>query len=179
MKKHIEEFFKLKCAPDLLAWKLFPNAKEVTESMAAFEAVRNIVMTRAGINYKSTNVKLICVGDGVVPRTAALFATRTAWDCYSIDPMMRDFQYPVKRLQTYKNKIEELDFNFKDDIIVIVCVHSHATIKNILAHIHGKERHLVTIPCCVPHVISNKSYIGYADANIWSEKNEIKVWINI
>ncbi len=40
-QRYIEEFFKLnKSASDMLQLNVFPNAKEVTESYAAFNAVR-------------------------------------------------------------------------------------------------------------------------------------------
>src|SRR5579872_7431860 len=38
--RYLNEFTKLKCAPDLLAWGLFPNAKEITESLGAYNAIR-------------------------------------------------------------------------------------------------------------------------------------------
>lgn len=40
MSRYLDEFVRCRCAPDLLARKLFPNAKEVTESFAAYAAVR-------------------------------------------------------------------------------------------------------------------------------------------
>ena len=178
MKRYINEFFKLKCAPDLLTYKLFPNAKEITESFAAFRGVATLIMP-GRFDFNSENVKIICVGDGHTPRTAALFAMRTKWDCYSVDPVLRNNEYPITRLSLYNNKIEDLDLSFPDDIVVIVCVHSHAKIKDMLDYIHGKERHLLSIPCCVTHEIADKQYIGYLDTNIWSDKNLVKVWVNI
>ena len=37
MRTHyLNYFIKLKCAPDLLAAKLFPNVKEISETLTAF-----------------------------------------------------------------------------------------------------------------------------------------------
>jgi len=184
MKHYIEDFIKLKCASELLAWKLFPNAKEITESFAAFHGVINMIMPKMNsqtnpISYNSENVKLISIADGYTPRTAALFALRTKWDCYSIDPVLRMNEYPIKRLTQINKKIEEVNLNFENDIIIIVSVHGHATINNMLEHIHGKERYLLVIPCCVPQDIPNRPYIGFLDTNIWSDKKLVKVWLNI
>lgn len=37
--RYINEFIRLRGAPDLLALGVFPNAKEITETMAAWSAV--------------------------------------------------------------------------------------------------------------------------------------------
>ena len=178
MNRYVVEFFKLTCAGDLLNFKLFPNVKEVTESMAAFNGIRDYIM-KDRFDYKSDNVVVISVGDGNTPRTAAMCAMRSNWECISIDPIMKTTDYNIKRLKIYKNKVEELDLNFPDKIVVILCVHSHAKLNDILGHIHGKERHLLTIPCCVPHEIKNVPYLGYMDSNIDSEKKHVKIWMGI
>jgi hypothetical protein len=175
---YFDELVKLKCGPDLLALQVFPNAKEITESFGAFNAVRNYVCCDK-IKLSDPNIDLFVVGDGVSPRTAATFAFRSGWNCYSIDPIMRIKEYPVKRLTLYAKKIEELNFE-TDNIAIIVMVHSHAKLKDTLLHIKSKqERHLVTIPCCVPHEMANKPYLGYMDSRILSEKNTVKIWRNI
>ena len=180
MKRYIQEFFKLKCAPDLLGWHLFPNAKEVTESMAAFRGVMDFIATKEDLKSNDPSVILISVGDGVTPRTVALFAFRTSWECYSVDPLLRvENNYHIDRLTLFKNKIEDLDMDFPDRPVIIVSVHGHAKMRDMLDHIHGKTRHLLTIPCCEQHTIPNKPYIGYTDSNVWSEKNEIKIWLDI
>lgn len=180
MKRYLQEFVKLNCAVDLLALKLFPNAKEITESMAAFRGVMDIIANAANLKANDPNVVLVSVGDGVTPRTAALFAFRTEWRCWSVDPLLRmEKHYEINHLYLAKDKIEDVNLDFSDRPVVIVCVHSHAKMKDILAHIHGKSRHLLTIPCCEQHTIPNKVYFGYTDDNIWSEKREVKIWMNI
>jgi hypothetical protein len=175
---YFDELVKLQCGPELLSLKLFPNAKEITESFGAFGAVRNYVCSES-LKLEDPSIELFAVGDGVTPRTAATFAFRSNWTCHSIDPEMRMKEYPVRRLSIYRNKIEELNF-LADGIAVIALVHSHAKIKDVLNHIHSKkERHLITIPCCVPHEIANTPYIGYMDTRILSEKNTVKIWKDI
>lgn len=185
INKYLAEYIKLKCCPDLSMNKMWPNAKEITESMGAFSAVRNYVFTEEDSkerdqHLKRKDIKLLSVGDGRTPRTAALFALRTKWDCYSIDPQLNtEKTWPYKRLHLYKNRIDDLKFKFPDHTVIIVMVHSHAKIDITLNSITGKERHLVTIPCCMPHILVNTPYIGYTDFHIASDKNEVKIWRNI
>lgn len=37
--RHLDLFLRLRCASDLVAWGVYPDAKEITESMGAYEAV--------------------------------------------------------------------------------------------------------------------------------------------
>ncbi len=183
-RRHIDEFIKLRCAGDLLERRLFPNAKEITESMATYNAVREYVLPNAGFDYGDSDVAVVSVGDGVVPRTAGLFAMRSAWHCFSIDPKMREKDYRIKRLIHFKLKIEEWKYDFcAYSHVVILLVHSHATVKNTLRHIMSSQRdtcfHLVAMPCCVPQDIVNKSCVYYRDTGVWSPKNEIKVWVDV
>ena len=36
--------------------------------------------------------------------------------------------------------------------------------------------HIVAIPCCAEQNIPGKIDIGYIDRNIWSPKNEVRIW---
>lgn len=171
-----------------MAFKVFPQrtaAKEITESMAAFDAVRRIVMPNTGIRYNDENVFVFAVGDGHRPRTGALFAMRTKWNVVSIDPEMNilGIDKNIKRLTEYKAKIEDLKLIQESPCFskaIIVLVHSHATIPACLKSITGfDERHVVSIPCCVPQDIPRKVFYGYTDKGIWSEKNQVKVWLNV
>lgn len=82
-QRYIEEFIKLnKSASDLLLLNVFPNAKEITESYAAFNAIRS----KLKFDLSDPNVAAVCVGDGYSPRTAALLAFRTNFQCISVDP---------------------------------------------------------------------------------------------
>ena len=71
--RHAEEFWRLRCAPDLLLSGLFPNMKEITESMAAFAAAHRWA-PKLGLSLSDPGVAVAVVGDGSTPRTAALAA---------------------------------------------------------------------------------------------------------
>jgi len=177
--KYLNEFIKYdKSARDMLALGLFPNAKEITESSSALNAVLSKLKF---YDRADPNVTLVSVGDGRTPRTAALFAFRTKWQCISIDPQLKQEKIPyweqnVERLKCYPNKVEDLDLCFKK--CVIVAVHSHADLHSTLQHIRGEVRSMVAIPCCVSynHELKPKEF---RDAGIWSPKNLVKVWRSI
>lgn len=176
ISKHMRHFIAYNCAEDILARKIFPNGKEITESMAAFEGVRKHIV-RSDKLLKKKDITLVSVGDGNTPRTAALFAFLTKWQCVSIDPNMKEgIDWEVDRLKIYKSRVEDLDLHYDD--VIIVGVHSHATMKATLFNITGDRRSLLAIPCCVPY----RDYpptIEYRDYAIWSPKNTVKIWRNI
>lgn len=175
-ERYIDEFIKNdKSARDMLGLYIFPNAKEITESYAAFNAARTRLKF---LLLGDENVNLVAVGDGKTPRTAALFAFRTKWNCISIDPELdhdkiRFWESQVQRLTCIPKRVEEVDLYF--DKCLIVAVHSHAKISAILDHIKAKKRSLIAIPCCISyeHDVRPREY---RDAGIWSPKNLVKVW---
>jgi hypothetical protein len=180
---YLKEFFDLKCIPDIISLKLFPNLKEVTESMGAFYAVQKYILDNNFQLFKNPKIAAISVGDGSTPRTAALFAFRTNWNCYSIDPMLhteREEFKTIRRLTMIKDKVENVKLDLSNyEKVIILLVHSHAGLKRTLNALQHKNRSLVTIPCCVPHEIADKPYIGYVDTSIATAKNTVKIWRNI
>lgn len=99
--KYLDRFIKcLECAPELLKMKIFPDAKEVTESMAAFAHLTGIIFPNSVHNHPCiedvsqetrSNDAIVCIGDGSTPRSAALFALSIKnWECYSIDPQLKE-----------------------------------------------------------------------------------------
>ena len=78
-QRYLNDFIKLnKSAADMLNLGLFPNAKEITESYSAFNAVKTKLKQ---YELGDPGVTVVSVGDGRTPRTAALFAFRTKWQC--------------------------------------------------------------------------------------------------
>ncbi len=168
------EIFKLASMPSLLP--LFPNIKEWTESLAAFYAVSQHFQDA----FSDENVHVACVGDGSTPRTAAMFALRTAWNCFSIDPMLKPkpFHAGIKRLNVVPRKIQ--DFHLDVERLIIVCVHSHAPVSSTLSSLKATRRSMVFIPCCSNSgkMPDNAKFV-YDDERILSEKNKVYVWDQI
>jgi len=187
--RYLNEFTKLKCAPDLLAWGLFPNAKEITESLGAYNAIRKHIRWDLG---DPTN-NCVVVGDGNTPRTAAVIACRSNWNVVSIDPRMKKKHWPIRKLTTVIGTIEEY-YAKTDAATIIVAVHSHADLSHALANITSPKRAAIAIPCCKKQEVYVKSRwpdIGmgtewrrpadmeYFDFGIASPQNKVKIWFNV
>ena len=181
MVRYLGEFITLKCAPDMLAMKLFPNAKEISESFAAFEAVRRHLQE---LWLGDPTITLIAVGDGGTPRTAATFAFRSNWLCHSIDPNLRGGKLRwanIARLTLHPDKVEDTPpIDCKGSTAVIVAVHSHANLKNaILAAANAHRIVVIAIPCCVPQKLSLEPDRWYDDKSVISPKRTVLIWKDI
>ena len=170
--RYMNEFVRLRCAPDLLTLGLFPNMKEVTESFAAYSAVREWHPP-----LSDPSIKMVAIGDGTKPRTASTFAFRSAWECYSVDPELQlSWKWrQVARLHVIPTLIE--DFHLESDSpVVIVAVHSHASLATAVATVDAPVKMVVAIPCCKSQALDREPDFIYTDPGIWSAKNEIHGW---
>ena len=185
---HAEEFWRLRCAPDLLIGGLFPNMKEITESMAAVSAAHRWA-PRLGLSLSDPSVSVAVVGDGSTPRTAALAAYRSAWECHSIDPNLSRVSLDpsraarreaairaVKRLHVHPYKAQEMPDPIRAEILL--AVHSHAKIPDALLALAGLPRLIVAIPCCVAQVRPEGHHVldERHDKGIWSPQNKVCCW---
>lgn len=173
--KYLDLFIQSTCAPDLLMHRLFPNSKEITESYAMFEATTHLP---EGFEWNNSDVTVVVVGDGIRPRTAAMFAYRTKWNCVSIDPDMRPHCYDIQRLSVMRKKVEDVSIEV-DHNLLIVLPHSHAPLESCLSNLRGKNRCVVAMPCCTPMTIARTPDHVYVDEQVWSPKNEIRIWNKI
>ena len=172
---YIDRFLKLKSSIKFLELKLFPNTKEVTESMGAWFAIKRAV-EGTGIDQKS-NCIVYVVGDGHVPRTGALIACMTKWGVVSIDPVMRLREYGIKRLGPIQERAENLSFDCEGKIAFVVHVHSHAKLSDSIEMLQSyKELYVINIPCCVPSDINIEPIGKYTDECILSKKNEVEIY---
>ena len=100
--RYVTELLKLACGPELVRLRLFPDAKELTESFAANNAARSFLWSknaagRARVDPADAAVTCVAIGDGNTPRTAALFAFLTRWQCVAVDPEMVEWREWGKR----------------------------------------------------------------------------------
>jgi len=157
--KYLTEFVRCTCSSDLLKLRYFPNAKEITESFGAYNAVRTHLQNIYA--FDDPEVRVVVVGDGTKPRTGATFAFRSNWTVYSIDPNLfknklqegefLHFPDSVKRLSAYRSKIEKLEYintylkdeilyNIQDKKLIIVCVHSHAKLSDCITKLKTRKK---------------------------------------
>ena len=190
--RYLDEFIKLKCAPDLLLNHLFPNAKEITESMAAFNAYRKNLM----FSYPPTEEHTTClvIGDGVTPRTGAVFAMRTKFEVTSVDPVIRlklghIYHENINNLVMLKERAEKIYYDifcpkYTLNKLIIVAIHSHAPLDKLIKRIEEttdiKEFAIISIPCCyednIEHLDTINKIASYNDWGIHSEKRRINIY---
>jgi hypothetical protein len=185
----------------LLEANVYPDAKEITESVAMFRAVSQLF---AGKNEQSL---VLVVGDGSSCRTAALFAALWPTCCrvVSIDPQMRDEYVNLgagplaplaTKLECHRCTVEhwlatsfpKLAEQWTWTRVFVVAVHSHARVQNYLPALRNQTRALAlqdfvfaAMPCCVSqHVAFVKLGLvcasHCADRGILSPKNTMFIW---
>ncbi len=171
--RYLNEFTRLQCAPDLLAWCVFPNAKEITESFAAYQAVRKMFK-----EFSNPDVRVHVVGDGHSPRTGAVFAARSAWEVHSIDPLLRIEKASfsrIDRLHLHKEKVQDYTPEPFEGVDIVVAVHSHAPFGDLWHRLEGPKLG-IAMPCCVPQNTGYEPDHTYEDYGIHSPHRTILVW---
>ncbi|KAJ1462295.1 hypothetical protein M885DRAFT_476344 [Pelagophyceae sp. CCMP2097] len=191
---YVDQLFGLACFEDVARLRLFPSAKDVSESFAVLHAAA----TEAGVPWRGPGrVLALAVGDGTTPRTGALAAYLTDWHCVSIDPVLGDDWVGiepkgVRRLRGAKQTLEA--FAASDlpearetvDRVLLLCVHSHArfvggcSVEAMQRKFKGCPVNLVALPCCSTfhpdRDVCRKPNSQYDDACVFSAKRRIKVW---
>jgi len=177
--RYMDEFIRLKCTPDLLLMGVFPNAKEITESMAAFRATQRYI---SRFDMRDPSVTVYCVGDGCTPRTGALFAYRTAWSVISIDPALKDKGKwaGIERLSCVREKVEDVGKFGISKKALIVAVHSHADLTEAYRKLCSEDTAIIALPCCVPQKLFEiEPDYDFQDFGIWSPKRRVLIWENV
>lgn len=171
--RYIDRAIRSRAFVDILSMSIFPNAKEITESFAVYEAVRRYSPWR----LDDPGVTVICVGDGRTPRTGAVFASFSGWTVHSVDPALRcEDSYPrIKRLTLWKRPISHFVPPTGGRVVIVAC-HSHAPWRETLRLFTG-DILAVAMPCCVPHDLDIPPFLEYDDPDCWSPCRTIKVWM--
>lgn len=195
-RAYVNEFLGLKCAPDLLTAKLFPDSKEVSESQGCFYAIRNHILPHIKMTEADSDIVVVVPGDGKQPRTGALIAFRSRWTVFSIDPNLdkslrverRDKKFGTvlrhnifaERLIAHKRKIEDdsIDTTLFAHTILVMC-HSHARIEDSINSLSFNRLHCVVMPCCVSQNLPQTPNVEYTDIAVWSPKNIVKVYLDV
>lgn len=181
-----DELLQLKCCPDLIRFFQRGAAKEITESFGAFQATADWL---GWDTLEDPSTTVLVPGDGKLPRTAALFAFRTKWRCFSVDPEIGwpDFADPVDRLETIAKPIEEIRGQIPcepEGTAVVVAVHAHLRLFDALWAFKPTWKRMVVVamPCC--KVLKVRAADGTDREpdfrkryrTIWSQKNEVLLW---
>lgn len=172
--RYVDRFLGLACCPDMMEQRLFPNGKEITESMGMFEAVwRRMPELFPG----DPGVTVVSVGDGSTPRTAAMFAYRTRWTCHSVDPAMNAKARDIRRVTEHRCRVEDVHLAVPGPLVILLC-HAHVSWQQI-KHLSGAPRHVVGLPCCRTFQMPRPPDTEYPDTDICSPKNVVQIWRNV
>ncbi|GMH97504.1 hypothetical protein TrST_g9257 [Triparma strigata] len=196
--EYIDHLFSLECFHEIVGLKVFPTAKDMTESYGVIKAYMNLAKSWEG--EKKGRVKCLVVGDGSTSRTGVLCCyLMKGWECCSIDPQLseewvgrrEDVRGLVGFKGTFEEFMEEEDWGEYlgeggGDELVILMVHSHARltgetgVHRVRARLNYPRTTVVALPCCPgfrpTRDLGRKPDFDYDDYNIFSDKRHVGVW---
>jgi hypothetical protein len=201
---HVDWFFTMlerQPAKFMPLLPLFPNMKEVTESVGMFRFVSEALRAYDHEAAESPDL-IVVVGDGSTCRTACLFAALWPRSCrvHSIDPNMRKTLLDAKSspaisaladvLSCHRQTVQDWLADHKSlptcQRIILVAVHSHAALDLYVPALRLRTENLVlaTMPCCVPQVLTEHecSSLGLelvaqkVDWGVASDKRTLYMW---
>ena len=133
-------------------YDIMPN--DITKEMLEVGGV--LLRIQKHVPYEirmNSDVNCYVIGDGISPRCGTSVVYMTKWNVLSIDPAMRHEWLEKKispRLSCLAIKGEEVFFEKGKLITVVICIHSHADLPNIIANNKDIENLLVfSVPCCM------------------------------
>ena len=109
------------------------------------------------------SVLLVCVGDGLTPRTAGLFCFRTKWKCISVDPLMRGplgfhsdetrWSEHIERLTVRRARLQDAAPSpagkWVGERVLLVLPHAHIGLDECLEYVRwSAQLGAVVMPCC-------------------------------
>eukprot|EP00931_Biecheleriopsis_adriatica_P044799 TRINITY_DN25661_c0_g1_i1.p1 TRINITY_DN25661_c0_g1~~TRINITY_DN25661_c0_g1_i1.p1 ORF type:complete len:269 (+),score=36.52 TRINITY_DN25661_c0_g1_i1:350-1156(+) len=180
--RYMDEFLSLTCAS-----QLFPNSKELTESMAVLHAVRSTPALARRFSTGDPSVTCLVIGDGVVPRTAALAAFRTSWTCIAVDPLMEvdgseTSWGGINRLTAIRARVQDIPI-IDCSKCLLVLVHAHVGLKDSLSRVLWRDAlGVVAIPCCnwykeILMPDGESPVLEQDDPHIVSPHRLVRVWV--
>lgn len=179
--RYVDAFLRLRAAPDLLAARVFPNAKEVTEQMAAYQAYFDHLFDL--VHPSDARAHALVVGDGTTPRAGALFAMRTRWQVTSVDPQLarRERWARIERLSLVRDQVERFTWSSIDDRpTIVIAVHSHAPLEVVTRELVDRTPvwGVVAMPCCRPQRFYDRRRpaVEYQDPSVLSTQNTLRLW---
>ena len=193
---YVDRLISMDCFADMVRLKVFSSAKDMSESMAALQAVKQ---QQQQIRHDFKSTICLCVGDGSTPRTAVLACYLQQWESVvSIDPALKDewagaaprgvmgltgFQ---GTLQDYMATFLLLDNTKHYNHLVILLVHSHArfigpcNIDLVRAKFGTPPTTLVSLPCCTrfrhTQDLQSQPTIQYDDDCVFSACRTVQIW---
>lgn len=161
--------------------------KEITESYGAYKNLLPL------LNKQDKDHAYLCLGDGSLCITGAMFAFFAKGTAISIDPLVNEEKinywinyHNVKNFFYSKERFEEFDVKFlQNKKYTIVCVHAHVNLELVNKKFPNWD-YLYTNPCCkreqqtfslkYQKENSISCIVCGNDENILSDKNEVIIY---
>ena len=157
--RYVSEMLKLACGPELVRLRVFPDAKELTEAFAASNAIRTHLWSR----YKPNDerVCLIAVGDGNTPRSAALCAFLTRWQCVAVDPEMVPWRDWRRRHKIQDATWSSCEVKEGDEIDEEGDTHGWGGIRRL--QVHRRKMQEMVVECELALIVMIHAHISLKD----------------
>ena len=174
MNKYLNDFYSLKCYPEILEIlePISGEAKEITEAMAIIKQLRKITLKNPTRQFYLYD---FCAGNALTS-TIASFLLKNITSCYAIDKRVRDREWhKIKGFYYINSDIKKENWEymlhqarviFDRTDFVIVGVHPCRDLAKRIIEIYNKSEadHLFLMPCCtgdkykfsLPDVIKEK-----------------------
>jgi hypothetical protein len=190
MYGYVNSVLSANCAPEILSIAKYSHnmVKELSESYAVIYNMRSFI----------GNGEVICIGDGALCLTGAMFVLFSKNDVVSIDPVINAIKVKnwvidnnISRFRGYKGKYQDVyRSHIAYDISqtkTIICVHAHVTLTDVIKYYPDWD-YLYSNPCCFPdkqtfsqqfmeeHNI--ELILHKVDKSILSPRNEVFVYKN-
>lgn len=190
---YVDMFLKWRCSRPLLEMGLFPDSKEIMESVACMEAVRTHL--KDVLSFSDVNITCAVIGDGARPRTAALACFLTKWRrVISVDPGLKASEQSIHRLELRAKKIQDtvVDVDPRDSSIVLILPHAHVCPNVALACLQFPAQAslrplprivVVQLPCCDyeyhDRCVEMPPDHEYSDMAIGSSRRLVRIWRDV
>lgn len=186
--KYVDYLLRQPFCGELLGTGFYPSCKEISETVGVFNAAR----WHLELDWRDPKVLAVVVGDGISPRTGLYMHFLSRWGVVSVDPAMESDVshwnaltklYP--RLSILPNKIEECQIDcIGYDAVVLLYVHSHASLLGTLPSLKFLGQHVPTVgaislPCCYEDDLGIEPNKEFVDWHIISVKRNIRVYKNL
>ena len=131
------------------------------------------------------SVTVVVVGDGLTPRTAALFCFRTRWSCVSIDPLMTEdtpWSERIERLTALRGRLQDAapEGGFAAERLLLILPHAHIGLDECVRYVRWRRvLAAVVMPCCNFYAAADgcgAPLHSAPDPGIISPHRDVNVW---
>jgi hypothetical protein len=177
--QYIDYFMKLDCAGEFLKKKLYPNARDITEAVAALaHSLRHFPELKESGSAKDV---IVVVGEGETPRISSLFCACTkGYQVLSIDPKLKPSPIRFQNLTLFARPIQQV--RVRASRVWLILMHAHVPIHDVCSSIaEGDICGVFAAPCCDFHesqglLLGNKPDFQKLDGSIAAHSNLVRIW---